>query len=161
VSIPPLPKGLAASPHADAANALHTLAIRLLRRARAADRKTGLSPERLSLLSVLAYAGPKTVGALAEAEGVSAPAISRSLTSLEGLGLARRERAGADARSVLVRATPKGRRLMEEGRRRRLEIIAAMLARLDRRDVATLKAIAGVLQKLDAAADARGAKTKM
>jgi DNA-binding MarR family transcriptional regulator len=150
LSIPPLPADLADSVEARTANALHSLAIHLLRRARLADRRTGLSPERLSLLSVLAYAGSQTVGALALMEGVSAPAISRIASSLEGLGLARRERGADDAREVRLKATAKGKRLMEEGRRRRLEIIAEDLKRLSRRDLALLGAIPGVLERLQA-----------
>lgn len=150
MSIPPLPAGLEDTAETRTANTLHSLAIHLLRRARLADRRSGLSPERLSLLSVLAFAGPQTVGALAHMESVSAPAISRIASSLEKLGLARRERGDVDARQVRISATAKGKRLMDEGRRRRLEIIAADLKDLSRSDLAVLGAVAGVLQRLQA-----------
>lgn len=149
MSIPPLPAGAKDSALMQTANALHSLSIRLLRRARAADKESGLSPERLSLLSVLAYAGPQSVNRLAEIEGVSAPAISRIVTALEALGLAQRRRRREDARSVAVRATAKGRRLVESGRRRRLEMIARELARLSAGDLSTLGRIAGILEKLE------------
>lgn len=116
-----------------------------------ADRETGLSPERLSVLSVLVFAGPRSIGALAEAEGVSAPAISRIVSSLEATGFVSRERSKGDAREVRVSATAKARRLVERGRRRRLEIIASELQKLDRRDVATLADVAGILGRLGAA----------
>ncbi len=148
MSIPPLPAGLEDTVETRTANALHSLAIHLLRRARLADRRTGLSPERLSLLSVLAFAGPQTVGALALMEGVSAPAISRIASSLEKLGLARRERGEEDAREVRLSATAKGKRLMEEGRRRRIALIAEDLKGLGRRDLAVLGAIPALLQRL-------------
>lgn len=144
MSIPPLPKGLPDTAETRVANALHSLSIRLLRRARAADRETGLGPERLSLLSVLVYAGPQSVGALAAIEDVSPPAVSRIVAALEAQGLAARAR---DGRMVTVRATAKGKRLMEEGRRRRLELIAKDLAGLGRADLATLKKAAGVLAR--------------
>lgn len=149
MSIPPLPDGLADSNVNRAANALHSLSIHLLRRARTADRETGLSPERLSLLSVLAFAGPRTVGELAEIEGVSAPAISRIVSSLEATGFASRERSRTDAREVRVSATARGRRLMEKGRRRRLELIAHYLGGLDRKDLAALADVAAVLERLE------------
>lgn len=136
-----------------AANALHSLSIHLLRRARAADKETGLSPERISLLSVLNFVGPQTVGALAEIEDVSAPAISRIVSALETLGLAKRERARADARQVLVCATAKGRRLVERGRRGRIEIIAEALAVLSPAELAEAVAIAEAIEK---AGDCRG-----
>jgi DNA-binding MarR family transcriptional regulator len=135
-----------------AANALHSLSIHLLRRARMADREAGLSPERLSLLSVLVFAGPRTINALAEIEGVSAPAISRIVSSLEATGFASRERSRSDAREVKVSATARGRRLVERGRKRRLEIIAASFSGLDRRDLAALADVAQILEKLEAKA---------
>jgi DNA-binding MarR family transcriptional regulator len=138
LSIPPLPDGLEETPVNQVANALHSIAIHLLRRARAVDRETGLSPQRLSLLSVLAYAGPKTVSELALAEQVSRPAISTLLTALEKQGLARRERSRSDARQVVIHATPKGRKLMERGRRRRVERLAADLATLVPGEIAAL-----------------------
>ena len=131
------------------ANMLHSLSIHLLRRARSADKETGLSPERLSLLSIIAYAGPKTINRLAEVEGVSPPAISRIVTSLETLRLAQRKRSRVDARTVSVHATAKGRRLVEAGRGRRLERIADELAQLKTRDLATLGRIGDILVKLE------------
>lgn len=152
MSIPPLPEGLPDNSVNRAANALHSLSIHLLRRARLADRETGLSPERLSVLSVLVFAGPRSVGALAEAEGVSAPAISRIVSSLEATGFASRERSKGDAREVRVSATAKARRLVERGRKRRLEIIASELQKLDRRDIGVLADVAAILGRLGAAA---------
>jgi DNA-binding MarR family transcriptional regulator len=149
VSSPPLPAGLADTRVNRVANRFHSAAIHLLRRARAVDRASGLTAERLSLLSVLAYAGPMTVSGLAEAEQVSRPAISRSLKSLQRLGLARTERGTADRRQVRVRATAKGRRLMEEGRKRRLSRIAADLADLDDGEIAALEEAVRVLEALE------------
>lgn len=145
MSIPPLPEGAEDSVEMRAANAVHSLAIHLLRRARAADRATGLSPERLSLLSVVAYAGPVRVGALAEAEGVTPPAISRIVKSLESDGFVTRIRAPEDAREVLVAATAKGRKLMENGRRRRIELIAAEFRELSPRELSTVTQAATIL----------------
>ena len=149
MSIPPLPEGLDDTPATRAANALHSLAIHLLRRAREADKETGLGPERLSLLSVLVFAGPRTVSALAAIEGVSAPAISRIASSLENSGLAQRARNEKDAREVTVSATARGKRLMEKGRRRRLEIIAGAFAGLDRKELAALAEVGAILTKLE------------
>jgi DNA-binding MarR family transcriptional regulator len=147
MSTPPLPEGMKDDRVARAANALHSMSIHVLRSARAADKETGLSPERLSLLSVLAYAGPRTVSALAEIEGVSLPAISRTLKALEASGLASRARGEADAREVTARATPKGRRLMEKGRRRRLEIVAAMLRALSASELTAVEAAVSSVER--------------
>lgn len=150
MSIPPLPAGLADSQSSRAANALHSLSIHVLRRARTADKETGLSPERLSLLSVLAFAGPRSVSALAEIEGVSRPAISRIVGSLEAQGLVDRTRDPDDGRGVVVRATAKGRKLVERGRRRRVELIDKELRGLSRRDLSVLEDALEILAGLDA-----------
>ena len=144
-STPPLPAGLAASPHHEVANVLHSAAIHLLRGARAADLESGLSPERLSLLSVLVYGGPCSLGRLAEAEQVSRPAISRTVKALVADGLVRTVRNRADRRSVTASATDRGRRLMEAGRRRRLERIAARLEGLAHEDLETLRRAGEIL----------------
>jgi len=150
LSIPPLPAGLKGADLTHTANALHSLSIHLLRRARAADQETGLSPERLSLLSVLTYAGAQTVNRLSEIETVSPPAISRIASALEKLGLVKRTPSANDGRSVLIQATAKGRKLMELGRRRRLEMIASELKPLSRSDLAQLKKVSQILEKLEA-----------
>ena len=147
MSTPPLPRGLAETPVNVVTNRLHSAAIHLLRRARVADRETGLSPERLSLLSVLVFAGPQTLSDLARAEQVSRPAISRTVRALVEAGLVRRQRDELDRRSVTAHATAKGRRLLEAGRRRRLERIAADLADLSREELVTLERATAILAR--------------
>lgn len=142
MSIPKLPAGLSATPQTRAANALHSMAIRILRRAREADRESGLSPERLSVLSVLAFAGPQTITRLAEMESVSAPAISRIVTALEKSGFAERRRDGDDARTVTVRATRYGKTIVERGRALRVARIADDLCALSPTDLQTAIALA-------------------
>ncbi len=59
--------------HHAVADRLHSAAIHLLRRLRRTDEATGLSPARLSALSVVVYAGPRTLGELAGIEQVRPP----------------------------------------------------------------------------------------
>jgi DNA-binding MarR family transcriptional regulator len=136
--IPPLPRSLPDDTPHQVANRLHSIAIHVLRAARAEDAAAGLTPERLSLLSVLVYGGPATLGALAAAEQVTPPAITRSVSALVQDGLVRREPVAGDRRAVLVRATPAGRRLVEAGRRRRVRRIAALLGGLSPAELAAL-----------------------
>jgi DNA-binding MarR family transcriptional regulator len=131
------------------ANRLHSAAIHLLRWARTVDRETGLSPERLSILSVLTFAGPKTVTELAEAELVSPPAISRILNGLEADGHVARERSSEDRRVVHVRVTRAGKRIIDEARSRRLERIATRLGRLDERQLRVLRSATELLESLE------------
>jgi DNA-binding MarR family transcriptional regulator len=109
------------------ANELNTTAIHTLRLARLTDAESGLSPERLSLLSVLVYAGPRTMSRLATAEQVTRPAITRIVEGLVADGLATREQVAGDRRSTLVRATPAGRSVLEDARRRRVAALAEVL----------------------------------
>ena len=110
------------------ANRLHSAAIHLLRGVARADAESGLSPARLSALSVIVYGGPLTMSALAEAERVSNATITSTVSGLERDGLAVRARGLGDARVVTVEATGAGRALMARARARRLETLTAALA---------------------------------
>src|ERR1041385_3744142 len=112
------------------ADRLHSAAIHLLRSLRTEDSASGLSGPRLSALSVIVFAGPIAMSALAAAEQVRPPTMTRLVAELERLGLVERARDSEDLRGIRVRATAKGRRLLEEGRRRRVERLAQALEAL-------------------------------
>jgi len=112
------------------ADRLHSAAIHLLRHLRRVDGETALSAPRLSALSVIVFAGPITITELAAAEQVSAPTISRMVKELEGAGLVERKAAEKDRRQRQVRATVRGKELLREGRKRRLEALTARLEAL-------------------------------
>jgi DNA-binding MarR family transcriptional regulator len=130
------------------ADRLHSAAIHLLRRLRREDGPAGLSAPQLSALSVVVHAGPVSLGALAAAEQVRPPTVTRTVRALEAAGLVVREADGADRRVAWVRATPAGRRVMEEGRRRRVGSLAGRLARLEPGDLAALERAAGILERV-------------
>ena len=90
------------------AQRLHGAAIHLLRRLRAEDVASGLTAPRASALSVLVFAGPRSIGELAAAEQVRPPTISRLVQELERDGLVRREADATDARVQRVHATAAG-----------------------------------------------------
>lgn len=129
----------------DVADRLHSAAIRLLRSVRKEDAEAGVTPAQLSLLSVLVFGGPQTVSALAAAERVTLPTISRLVSTLEAAGLVRREAAMFDGRSVVVSATPEGDALLQAGKRRRVQRLAADLAGLSRQELDTLNRAARIL----------------
>ena len=110
------------------ASRLHSASIHLLRRVRTVDGESGLSPARLSALSVLVVGGPTTIGALARAEGVRSPTMTALVNQLESDGLVRRTRGDGDQRRVGVEATAAGTRLMKKAQQRRLEVLDALLA---------------------------------
>jgi DNA-binding MarR family transcriptional regulator len=117
------------------ADRLHSAALHLLRRLRAEDDALGVSPPRLSALSVVVYAGPIGIGALAAAEGVAPATMSRLIDGLERERLVRREPDPDDARGVLVRATAKGERILTKGRRQRVRTLAGGLSRLSQAEL--------------------------
>jgi len=146
--VPRLPRTVASDPVHETANAIHSAAVRLLRRARTADTRMDLDGPRASALSVLVYAGELPIGRLAAAEQVSPPAITKTVTALEADGLVERIRSDSDRRVVVVRATTAGRTLMERGRAARIEAIATLLTSLPSRDQALLQRAADILLKL-------------
>lgn len=143
--LPGPPAGLPADLRHEAANLLHSVAVRLLRRVRAVDAGMDLDGPRASLLSVLVFAGPQTVGRLAELEQVTAPAITRLVTALEEQGLVTRTRSHTDRRVVTVAATRAGRRRLEEGRAARVRALAGLLDGLSPAELATVRQAAQLL----------------
>jgi len=130
------------------ADSLHSAAIRLLRRLRRQDTLTGEGPARLSALSVLVFAGPKTLGELAAAEQVKPPTMSRIVTGLARSRLVEISADPHDARRMRIRATAKGTRLLQGARRRRVADFAAHLDTLPPTELARVGQAAEILRKL-------------
>jgi DNA-binding MarR family transcriptional regulator len=135
------------------ADRLHSASIHLLRRVRASDVETGLSPARLSVLSVLVFGGPRTPSELAQAEQVRLPTISGLVRGLEDDGLVRRTPDPSDGRGYRITATAKGERLMRRARERRIENVVELLEPLDARE---RRALAAAAEVLDRAVSGRG-----
>ncbi len=136
------------SPGDALADRLHSAAIHLLRRVRKDDQALGLSPARLSALSVIVFAGPIRMSALAQAEQVRVPTMTAVVAALEADGLVTRDADPSDARAVLLKATAKGQRLMAEGRRRRVARLAADLETLSAADRQRVQGAVQVLERL-------------
>jgi DNA-binding MarR family transcriptional regulator len=120
--------------HLELADRLHSAAIHLLRRLRREDTASGLSPARLSALSVVVFGGPIRISELARAEQVRVPTITPIVAALEDGGLVTREQDPADARAWVLRATSRGEKLMAEGRARRVETLATQLRQVSAAD---------------------------
>ena len=131
----------------DAADRFHSAAIHALRHVRREDPATGVPPAQLSALSVLVFGGPRTLGELAAAEQVRPPTMTRIVQGLDAEGLVRRARDPRDARVVRLHATPRGRRVMQRGRERRVEQLAALLDRLERDDVERVREAAELVER--------------
>jgi DNA-binding MarR family transcriptional regulator len=130
------------------ADRLHSAAIHLLRRLRVEDEALGISAPRLSVLSVLVFAGPKRIGELARIEQVEPPTMTRLVDGLVRDGLAVREHDPDDARAVRVRATSTGGRTLRRGRARRVEALRTRLATLSPTELAALGEGVEVLERI-------------
>ena len=134
-----MPKNISAD-LLDLADALHSVAIHLLRQVRTEDRESGIGPAQLSALSVLVFGGSMSLKRLAAIEQVKPPTMVRIVQALveQRLAVSRADR--EDARRVEISATPRGRVLMQKARRRRVEALARMLqpkSPTERREIAS------------------------
>jgi DNA-binding MarR family transcriptional regulator len=132
------------------ADMLHRGAIGLLRRIKTVDQETGVSPPRLSALSVLVFGGPKSLAALAQAEGVKPPTMSKLVAEMEAAGLVAKSPDPRDGRGLVIAATPNGRKVMLKGRDRRLALLKQKLAELTVEERRQLEKAAPLLMKLAA-----------
>lgn len=130
------------------ADRLHSAAIHLLRRVRKQDVVSGVGPAQLSALSVLVFAGPKTLGDLAAAEQVRPPTMSRIVAGLKRAKLIEIRRDAKDARRMQIRAAATGIRLLQKGRQRRIEYLAEHLKDLSPLELEQLANAAAMIEKL-------------
>jgi DNA-binding MarR family transcriptional regulator len=130
------------------ADQLHSAAIHLLRRLRRVDAVSGLNAPRLSALSVIVFGGPVTLGELADAEQVRPPTMTRIVHALEKQGLITKTRDESDRRTVHISATLKGRKLLIEGRNRRIHLLAIQIDSLNEEEQAALRNTVAVMKKV-------------
>jgi DNA-binding MarR family transcriptional regulator len=133
---------------AGTASELNSAAVHLLRALRATDRGAGLTPARLSALSVLVFGGPCPLGRLARTEDVAGPTMTRIVDGLCDLGLAERRPHPDGGRLVLVAATAEGERLMRAARQARIDTIVTALRELPAADRAAIAAASPALLRL-------------
>lgn len=133
---------------AGTASDLNSAAIHLLRALRATDRAGGLTPARLSALSVLVFGGPSPLGRLARTEDVAGPTMTRIVDGLCDLGLAERRPHPDGGRLVLVAATAEGERVMRAARQARIDTIVAALRALPAADRVAIAAASPALLRL-------------
>jgi DNA-binding MarR family transcriptional regulator len=138
------------SPEAEAyriGDLLHSAAIHLLRKVRAQDRSARIGPAQLSALSVLVFGGPRSLKELAEAEQVRPPTMSRIVVGLRQTRLVRRKTTD-DKRRMLLEATARGVKILHEGRRRRVEMLARALQQFSADELREAATTAEFMRKL-------------
>jgi DNA-binding MarR family transcriptional regulator len=97
---------------------------------------------------VIVFGGPLRISSLAQAEQVRLPTMTPIVAALERDGLIARQPDPSDARAILLRATPKGARLMAEGRLRRIGAVSDALRPASARDHARIVAALDILEGL-------------
>lgn len=130
------------------ATRLHSAAIQLLRKLRREDDASGLTAPRLSVLSVVVFAGPRTLGELAAAEQVKPPTMTRLVAALEKQKLVRRVPDPEDGRVTRIAPTGKGRTLLLRGRGRRVAALARDLGSLNQQQLQTLRDAVSLIETI-------------
>ncbi len=147
----------APAPNLDTARLLNSAAIHLLRAMRPVDAASGLTPARLSALSVLVFGGPCTLTQLARAEAVTGPTMTGIVRGLVDAGLATRAPHADNSRMVTISATSDGEELMRAAAQQRLHRIATELAAMDPEQQDAIARAAPALRELSRRLRERGA----
>lgn len=135
------------APDAEIAPRLRMAVLRLARRLRQ-EAPEGITQSQLSVLAVLHRAGPLGIGALADAERLKPPTVTRIVDQLEGRGLVSRVPDPGDGRCVRVELTPEGSELVAGTRRRRDAFLAERLADLGPGERAGIDDAVDLLERL-------------
>lgn len=132
---------------ADLVSRLRLTAMRLARRLR---QQSGddITPSQLAILATVERHGPLTLGAIAEAEGVQPPTVTRVVGWLEDEGLVRLAASTEDKRAKVATTTAKGRRRLERIRSNRNAWLACRLDELTPEEREALQAALPVLERL-------------
>ncbi len=132
---------------AEVAALLHEQFARLARELRNLELPQGMTPERLSALSVIDRRGPISVTALADREMVRPATMSRMVSALVDDGLVKRNGDKDDGRGVLVTTTPKGRRIYQRAQEQRLRYFAEALEHLGDEQLVAMRALTAQLER--------------
>jgi len=124
------------------------VAIRLLRALKREDQASGSTASRLSALSVIVFSGSITLGALAEAEQVRPPTMTRIVNALEQQELVSKQRDPKDGRLTQIVARMKGKKLLLQGRNRRVRQLSQFITALDNDERQKLDAALSTIRRL-------------
>ncbi|MEE8428807.1 MAG: PAS domain-containing protein [Gammaproteobacteria bacterium] len=119
--------------------------FKLSRRLRALDLPQGLTNERLSTLATIRDHEPISISALAAAEIVSLPTMSRMVNALEAEGFVKRRDDKFDSRAVLVSTTAKGWRAYQRATQQSLSQLKGTLNTLAPEQLAAIRIMLSTL----------------
>ena len=116
----------------DTAQKLYDLLSLFHEKSKRVEKSVGLTRERLEIITQLVMQGPKTINQLAEQEGVSAPAITRTIKALEKQGFVIKSRSKTDQRVVFVAPTRKSQQVVDAVRLQQQKWISEILELADK-----------------------------
>jgi DNA-binding MarR family transcriptional regulator len=123
---------------ADALQAVRSLVQGLSQSSGAVERKTGITNAQLFLLQQIEKEHDPTVNDLATLAMTSQSTVSIVLSRLERRGLVVRERSPSDARSVVLRLTAGGKRVLRRAPAPATSEVLGALGRLTRQELQSL-----------------------
>jgi len=130
------------------AGELRISVMRLARRLRIEKTDESLTFSQLSALATLFHHGPLSPTALAEAERVQPPSMTRIIAILEARGLTLRVAHPSDRRQSVIEISDAGRLVIEENRKRRTAWLVGALADLNDDERLALHRAAPLLERL-------------
>jgi DNA-binding MarR family transcriptional regulator len=142
------PKAAPPRTQAGLASSLRIAIGRLNRRLRNEREDDSLTLNQLAALGALERLGPTPVGELAAHERVRPPSMTRTVSSLEELGLVVREPHEVDRRLAVVRITEAGLGRTAADRKRRDAWLAHRLRELTPEERKQLRGVLPILEKL-------------
>ena len=132
----------------DLANDLRPIVLRVARELRKETEQFGVTSRQVTLLWLVKRSPGLTLKALADAEAISAPALSGQVDRLEQRGLLVRVRSTVDRRRVGLELTSEGERLLRSVRERRTAWLADRLGDLEPDDLRAIEAAIEPLHRL-------------
>ncbi|WP_044506095.1 MULTISPECIES: MarR family transcriptional regulator [unclassified Gordonia (in: high G+C Gram-positive bacteria)] len=127
--------------------------IRLARRLRGRRENKLVSLTQLSALNTLHHEGPMTPGALAAAERVRPPSMTRVIASLSDLGMIRREPHPTDGRQAIVTLSSEGADVVIDELAARKAWLSDRLAELSLDEREILRGAVHIFEKILGQAD--------
>jgi DNA-binding MarR family transcriptional regulator len=130
------------------ANDLRPILLRVARELRKETEQFGVTARQVTLLWLVKRSPGLTLRALADAEAISAPALSGHVDRLERAGLLVRVRSAVDRRRVGLELTSEGERLLRSVRERRTAWLAERLSALEPEALRAIEAAIEPLREL-------------
>src|SRR5450432_2889816 len=135
----------------DGVTRLRRVIGKLARQLNSSSTEEGLTPTQASVLGLVVFRGPVSLGELAGLEGLNPTMLSRVVGKLQSMDLIRRIHDPSDLRAASVEATAAGRETDRRVKAQRAAVVSRCIALLDDPQevalAAALEALANQIQR--------------